>query len=341
MAYPGDSSDPTPDGGARDEASAEELERLAAAFRPSWQLDDAPFTGGAHFSAGEIQALEGAETRAQVKAAMDASNGARLPPKPVAFRQPPSTVIIETTPEAKPVAPGRAQSTIVGMPPGPSLPNVQQASSPRVMPLSAASASPWLPPASPWQPPAVDDPDDSPFPRRSKKPLWFGVGVCLAGAIGLGLGAWTTMSKSAPEAPPVHPSEAARPRAEQPPPRPEPAAPFPPRPEATAAAVPPPRPEVVTAQAAPPPRPEVTAQAPLSRNETSPTTAPAPASAAIAASPGTTRGSPLPTPGPAALPPPPRTAAPPAPAQPARVSAPKPAPRPRPASTTIIHEVPF
>jgi hypothetical protein len=337
MAYPSDSSDPTRDGGgARDETSAEELERLAATFRPSWQLDDAPFTGGASFSAGEIQALEGAEARAQVRAAMDASNGARLPPKPVAFQQPPSTVIIETTPEARPVGPNRAQSTIVGMPPGPSLSNVQQGS-PRVVQRPAAPASPWLPPASPWQPPASDDLEDSAFPRRSKKPLWVGVGVCLAGAIGLG--AWTTLSsRSAPEPAPVHASEA-RPRAEQPPPTPEPAAPAPPRPEVTAA--PPPRTEVVTAQAAPPPRPEVTAQAPPPRTETAPTTAPAPASAAIAASPVTTRGSPLPTPAPAALPPLPRTAPPPAPAQPAHASTPKSAPRPRPASTTIVHEVPF
>jgi hypothetical protein len=329
MAYPSDSSDPAArDGGARDEPSAEELERLSSTFRPSWQLDDAPFTGPASFSAGEIQSLEGAETRAQVKAAMDASNGPKLPPKPVTFQQPASTVIIETTPDVRPVAPNRLQSTIVGMPPGPSLSNVQQGA-PQVMQRPAAPASPWLPPASPWQPPAPDDLDDSPFPRRSKKPLWAILSVCLAGAIGIG--AWTISSRSAPEPPPVRGASEARPRPEQAPPPPphQEQPPAPPRLEMTAAP-------------APPARPEVTAQAPPPRAEpAAPAAAPAPASAPIAASPGTTRGSQLPSPAPMPLPPLPRAVASPPPPSPAHAAAAKPAPRPRPASTTIVHEVPF
>ena len=333
MAYPSDSTDPRArDPAPRDDQSTEELERLAATFRPSWQLDDAPFTGGARFSAEAVRSLEGAEMRGQVKAAMETSNGAKRPPKPVAFQQPPSTVIIEPTPDARPVGKGRASATLVGMSTAPVASDAQFKST---LVIPGRRSAPPAPLAAQWQPPqAADAADDSPFPKRSRKPLWIGVGACLAGAIGIG--AWAMSSGTAPAPqPPARAASAARPPAEQP--RVETATiPPPSRPDNSAAMLPP-QPEVVAAT--PPSRPEGATAALPGHAENARAASPAVASAPIGAQ-GTTRGSP-PSPPAAALPPLPHPVATPAPPPPLHGAAPKPASRPKAASTTIVHEVPF
>jgi hypothetical protein len=268
---------------------------------------------------------------------MDTSNGARLPPKPVAFQQPASSVIIEPTPEARPVARDRVTSTIAGMPTGPRLSNAEP-TFPQASPARrSVPPSPWVPPATPWEPPPAVDADDAPFPRRSKKPLWLGFGVCLAGAIGFGAWVMSSGHPTAP-APPARAASEVRPPADQPPHAETAALPQPPRPDISAATSPP---RVEISAATPPSRPEVASAAPPPRTETGRAAAPTPASAPAVA-PGTTRGAPLSPPAvPAAFPPLPRAIATPAPPPPAHAAAPKPAPRPRPASTTIVHEVPF
>ena len=89
MAYPGDPS--SPDIGASTilgghgptaaDVGADDLERLAASFRPSWELDDAPFTGAAAFSAAEVRALQNGEARQAVRKTLASStNEAFAPP---------------------------------------------------------------------------------------------------------------------------------------------------------------------------------------------------------------------------------------------------------------------
>jgi hypothetical protein len=79
MAYPGDPSSPdigasTMMGGhGASDLAADDLERVAASFRPSWELDDAPFTGPATFSAAEVHALQNGEARQQVRKTLASS----------------------------------------------------------------------------------------------------------------------------------------------------------------------------------------------------------------------------------------------------------------------------
>jgi len=94
MAYPGNPTKgpgfenvpPTPD----------DFERLAAAFRPSWELDNAPFTGAGTLSAGDIRALQAAGPAVDLRAAStQLSNGAHVPPKATATPEPVASVIID------------------------------------------------------------------------------------------------------------------------------------------------------------------------------------------------------------------------------------------------------
>ena len=79
MAPPGDPSDPT---GASEgtfaaaELTADDFERLSTAFRPSWELDMAPFTGPGVVSPSEIRALHGGEVHADVRATIASTRSA-------------------------------------------------------------------------------------------------------------------------------------------------------------------------------------------------------------------------------------------------------------------------
>jgi hypothetical protein len=62
MTYSGDRSSPDASHAGlfgSSELSLEDLERLATTFRPSWELDEAPFAGPATFSAAEVRSLQG------------------------------------------------------------------------------------------------------------------------------------------------------------------------------------------------------------------------------------------------------------------------------------------
>src|SRR5580692_8537228 len=70
MTYSGDRPGPLEgqtSGLAASELSLDDLERLATEFRPSWELDEAPFANGANFSSADVQALQGGEARHRVR----------------------------------------------------------------------------------------------------------------------------------------------------------------------------------------------------------------------------------------------------------------------------------
>src|ERR1700733_7114119 len=80
MAYPGDFSNPVAKGLGGQQSTrltTDDLEQLAAAFRPSWELDDAPFTGAGTMSPADVRALQsGGGTHAEVGPAAQSPNGA-------------------------------------------------------------------------------------------------------------------------------------------------------------------------------------------------------------------------------------------------------------------------
>ena len=146
MASPEDPSDSSGGSAAAKELTADDFERLSSIFRPSWKLDDAPFTAGATLSQEQVQALQGKEPHRQAGVATAILNGAH--PVAVAARaaaaldeapfkaatriglQPPAAL------DALPTAPPRPAST----PP-----------SPAGVPAAAQAAAP-PPPAPPWNP---------------------------------------------------------------------------------------------------------------------------------------------------------------------------------------------
>src|SRR5271166_642101 len=67
MAYPG-SPPKGPVPFEKAPLTPDDFERLATAFRPSWELDEAPFTGAGTLSAGDVRALQGGGTHADVRA---------------------------------------------------------------------------------------------------------------------------------------------------------------------------------------------------------------------------------------------------------------------------------
>ena len=167
----------------------------------------------------------------------------------------------------------------------------------------------------PWRPPLPSvDLDVPPFARRSKAPLWIGIGLAAAALIGAG--AWVMAGGSAS---PASTQNAAPPTAETP------STPAPARPSMTRAA-----------------EPAVEAPSPSPSPQPNPLAAPPPAfptAAAAAEAPA------APTPPPVTIPPSiPVTALPTAP-RPAQhavpATAPKPLPHPKTGNPTIVRDVPF
>lgn len=331
MAHPADPAHKgaSPFAGAR--LAPEELERLAATFRPSWELDDAPFTGPGSLSPSEIQVLQGGGTHADVLATAHAAatNGAHAPaaPAPVAANaahEPENSVIIDRSitadqiapppPKlAPPVAVAPPPPAVVAPPAGPTgtvvLPPDQ---APRIPQRPAAPAAA---PASRRPPPpqrrtapsgapararaASVDVEEPVFPKKSNKGLFIGLGA-VAALLVVG-GVYMAVSGSSAD---------------------KAAAPVPTSAETKAndktAAIPPPPPETTTAAPAAPPA-TTTAQEP-------PATA-----TATPASPAPPEPAPVPRPrapaaAHAAASPPPRSG---------------PAPRAKKSGQTIVRDVPF
>jgi hypothetical protein len=225
MAHPADIAPKTPAAFASGRLSPEEAERLAATFRPSWELDDAPFTGAGTMSEAEVAALQGGGVHADIRAVAQAghgvssyaSNGSHPAPAPTQSHEPENSVIIDRTitadvaPSPKPVAAARPTgSTILGMAP----PTIQAAPPPASVapqapaPVLARPPTPGRPVApafnvsppvaKPRPKPAVAVDLDEGYPKKQGKTgLWVGLGV--GGVAVLGLVIWLVASSGSPD----------------------------------------------------------------------------------------------------------------------------------------------
>lgn len=151
----------------------EEAERLAATFRPSWELDDAPFTGAAILSDADIKALQRGAAASEVRTTMQQQNGAHAaaparPPDEVAankaITQEDIAQALRPAPVPKIAAKGGPTGTVV-LPPD---------QAPKITKPAAIPAAPL---------PATGD---FVVPRKSKGP-WIGIGaaflLALAGGV--------------------------------------------------------------------------------------------------------------------------------------------------------------
>jgi hypothetical protein len=265
MASPADPAPKAPAAFANARLSLDDAERLAATFRPSWELDDAPFTGAGSLSPSDLQALQGGGTHADVRAVAHASNGTHAPAAPAAAEVE-NSVIIDRSITAQDIAPQRPApkpgTTMMGMPiPQQQQPAAPQAAAqpapqtaPRTGPITRRPAAPSFnvsPPASARAKPVSVDLEVG-FPRKSRAGLF--MGVAAAAAIVVGGAVWLIASPGNTEK--VAPIPTVNKPLEDklsavPPPPPETAAqPQPPPPPATTtAAAPPP---ATTAAASPP-----------------------------------------------------------------------------------------
>jgi hypothetical protein len=170
------------DGGTPSEATEEYLEQLAAAFRPSWELDDAPFEGSASPLAANVQAWPGGRRDHH------ATNGVISPLKAV-----PSSDLLEAQAGAARVVSWPAPNG-ANQGPGP----------------TGALASPRGPLA--WVPPAAADSTELELPtfaQRSRRPLW----IALGGSITLliVLVTWAVSGSDAHPGPAAPPAASAAP----------------------------------------------------------------------------------------------------------------------------------
>ncbi len=318
MAYPGAPSGPTVKGTATfagGSLTADDLDQLASAFRPSWEFDEAPFVGAGTMSPNDLRALQGgggihADVRAAAQSApVPLTNGTHAPAKPAAVSNEPETsVIIDRRITAAEMAPAPQQSR----------PPV----APAVVAPAVVVAAPFVAPPvmTPAPPPMADRLAQTrivsrraPVPaarestgsfdaralRGSKRPLWIGLGVGAVALVAVGVWAASGSSSEATPAPaPVIVKKSV---------------------ETAAPDIPPPPPETTPAAVVPPPKTvpiSALAQVPAPAAPPSPAPAPRPVAAPVAPSPA-------PAPRPAAVP------------------TPKPAAKPKGGGGTIVHDVPF
>ncbi|HLK35528.1 MAG TPA: hypothetical protein VKU41_02165 [Polyangiaceae bacterium] len=178
MAYPSDPSSPAPGDKAafaNARLSADDFDRLAAAFRPSWELDDAPFTGPGSMSPSEIQAVQGGGVRADVRAMLQASNGTHAAQVPAGLNA------------TAPVPAAPPMTTPVMARPAPEI-----SRAPR--PVEGALTRPAV------ARPASLDLEDGFAPRPSKKRLWIamGAGAAVAAIVGIWASSGHDTDKAAP-----------------------------------------------------------------------------------------------------------------------------------------------
>jgi hypothetical protein len=276
MAYP-DSPNHTgmsPAALAGSRLTPEDAEKLAATFRPSWELDDAPFAGPAAFADAELPALRGGGTQADVRGAVQALNGTHAPaPATVLENEPTSSVILgggidaedpPTVVQRPPADPGAAAKAMSAPATTPAI----------LVPTRAAPAAPSPPRHVAAGPRIVPASDADRLPKRSRLGLWLGLG---AAGIGIVIGAWLAAGsgdKRDAAAPPVDTPVVTTASPIPPPPPPtETAQTAPPAVQATAAPPTPPPP----AAAIPEPPPRVTPSPPVAAAPViAPTPAPAP-----------------------------------------------------------------
>jgi hypothetical protein len=224
MAYPGDPSGPTAKGAGSfvsGRLTTDDFEQLATAFRPSWEFDEAPFTGAGSLSPADLRALQGGGgTHADVRAATQAANAARPVPKAV----PP--VAVEESIIVAPVAVEPVVQPVPSRPPPPPPPPVALAPPAVALPPSperlAQTRIVQRPVVRPVPVPVESTGSlDVPF-ARSKKPLWIGVGVGVVAlaVVGIWVGSGGTQSAQQPVAATIAKTVEQAPAADIPPPPP-------------------------------------------------------------------------------------------------------------------------
>ena len=334
MAYPSDPRNPADASAAprRGHLTPEEAERLAAQFRPCWELDDAPIASPTTLSVANFQPAPSDGARPEFRAPTPALNGTHLAAPASGLpnsQQPESSVIIDSsdilppsTGAAPPARPQMTHTLVLPNPVGDAGPRrVAAAVIPgRTVPFTASP-----PIATPLEMVELTEADFAKPSRKMGVGLWAGIAAAAAAVVGIAvwLGSGSEEKHATPSqvsAPPVLEKTHTLPAAVT-------AAPAPPPPVETAAAPP-------TPPAAPSPPPAAPAP---------PAVPAAPATIAAAApatpAPGTPPQAAAPTTPPARLfvpaAPRPPTWVPPA----ARQAAPP--PRPKPAGPTIVRDVPF
>lgn len=233
MTYSGDRPGPLEgqmNGPAASELSPDDLERLSTEFRPSWELDDAPFAGAAKFSSADVQALQPGEARHRIRQALVTTTDEGFltgRPERISSHPPPPTA-----------RPARASNR----PPGPSF----------TSPPPTFALAPMRAPAL-----SLDSTLEARGFRR-RRPSW--ISFVFVGILLIAVGVWATSSGTASQAAAptgaAHETPAAAPapepskeiQAAPPPPAPEPAA-------ATVEAVPLPKPVAEPHPVAPTPTP--------------------------------------------------------------------------------------
>jgi len=150
----------------------EEAERLAASFRPAWELDDAPFAQGSALSSADMAALEGGGVNAEVRAAAPAPAAPAAPaaqvattvPKPAHVdASPPEAVIVDIEVDLAP-APVVQQPA----PPPPRRDRPLARTQPRMQPVAQAADSGEYVPI-----------------KKSNKGLFIGIGAAVAVVVGI------------------------------------------------------------------------------------------------------------------------------------------------------------
>lgn len=221
----------------------DEADRLASMFRPSWELDDAPFTGAGTMSEADLRALQpGGGVWAEVRAtALQApavhpgpaatsrseAHAVAAPAPPV--RVEPSVIIAETPPPPVPLqVAARPQGTIMGMQAPTAMPPVSDVPAPPIsevprIPPSRPSQRPSAPsfvigPPTPRPRPVVArpavsvSPDLESYPKKSRTGLFAAIGG--VAVLVLGLGIWALRAgdddktrDTAPTATAAHPPD--------------------------------------------------------------------------------------------------------------------------------------
>jgi hypothetical protein len=312
MAHPADSGPKAPGAFAHGRLSPEDADRLAAMFRPSWELDDAPFSGPGTLEPSEIRALQGGGVHAEVRAVAQsqsyATNGAHAPPPATTSGEPEDSVVIDRSITAQDIAPtsapravqARPTNTVMGMAPPPAVQAVQPApppapAVPASLPPAPVASKPPPPSQRPKAPQFTVGPPTPPkarpvsvdleagYPKKSKTPLYAGLGV--GGVALLALVIWavsgsSSSDKSATPAPTT--TQTVEDKLAAVPPPPPPTTP-PPVTAAATATTPPPATTVAAAPPAPAPVPQTAVTA-------LPTAAPVPTHAAAYVAPRTYGG---------------------------------------------------
>src|SRR5579863_3045643 len=209
MAHPSDPRNPADPSAAprRGHLTPEEAERLAAQFRPCWELDDALIAAPTTLSVANVHATAGDGSRQDVRAPTPALNGTHLaaPPSGLTNSQPPeSSVIIDSSDilpsSAGSAAPARLQTAHTLVLPDPIGNAVPRRAAAAVIPGRTIpfAASPQT--ATPLEMVELTDADFAKPAKKTGVGLWAGIGAAAAAVIGIAvwLGSGTEEKRATP-----------------------------------------------------------------------------------------------------------------------------------------------